>query len=340
MRGGVSKAVLGACDPSLEIEAEQRRPALGSTALLQATGTLASRGVRTIAYAAILKRPVDQASRRTVVAALENFASLANRHGIRSAAIPLIGSRIGRLDPRDVARAIVEVLTRPESGLKTLVLTAVSDGEVAAYIQALDTVTGKSAQQCAFIVVDMIEEFVGPGRLIPTEDAACLSTRINAVGAAVRAAGRPVVFVRDVHEPSDPELVYTKSHSVSGPIRLLASLDVQSDDLLIDKHTYSAFYETALRDELVHRGCETVVFAGTQTHVCVKYSALFAMFMGFRPIVLRDLCLSTTSERHQLGLDEISRYFGEVTDAKSFTAALHAPLEALGSPSAAMGAES
>ncbi len=324
MGGGVSKAVLEACDPRLAMEAEARRPPLGQVALLPASGPLADRGVGTVAYAAILEKPVDVCSLQSLRTALANFRDLTDQEGIRSVAIPLMGSKIGRLDPLDVAREVVRSLKVmfDESGLRTVVLVAVEPDDVTALIRAVSESFPQPLEEFAFVVVDMISQFVGPGKLISTGLGAELATKINEFAAFCRSHGRPVVFVRDVHDAADPELMYTQEHSVDEEVTLFHELVVEDIDHVVNKNTYSAFFEPELSSYLLAHDCRTVVFAGTQTHVCVKYSALLSMFEGFRPVVLSDLCASSAPEMHDAGLAEISRYFGEVSASDVVTRVL------------------
>jgi nicotinamidase-related amidase/O-acetyl-ADP-ribose deacetylase (regulator of RNase III) len=324
MGGGVSKAVLSACDPSLEAEAERRRPQLGSVAFLPTSGHLAKSGVRAIAYAAILRKPVDNGSLGSVRDALSNFRDLADRQSVRSVAIPLMGSKIGRLDSLEVARVIVQALPAmfEHCGIRTVVLSAVTDEDITAFVRAVNESFPQPLEDFGFVVVDMISQFVGPGKLISSGLGAELAVKINEFAQFARSLDRPVVFVRDVHDAADPELMYTRVHSVNEEVRLLDQLTVAPTDLVVDKNTYAAFFETPLSEHLRERGCGTVVFAGTQTHVCVKYSALLSMFEGFRPVVLSDLCASSSTEMHDAGLAEVSRYFGEVAASDVITRCL------------------
>jgi maleamate amidohydrolase len=124
------------------------------------------------------------------------------------------------------------------------------------------------------------------------------------------------VYVKDVHISSDRELVYVHQHCIKNPdeVPLHHKLAVHdSNATIVNKNTYSAFFGNDFADKLRALACETVLFTGTQTHVCVKYSALHAMMHGFRPVVLADSTVSSTDERHRMGLDEIARYIGEVS---------------------------
>jgi nicotinamidase-related amidase len=127
----------------------------------------------------------------------------------------------------------------------------------------------------------------------------------------------PVCYVKDVHQASDRELFYAHRHGVLPPdaIRFHEKLVVREgpSSFTVNKSTYSAFFETGLAGRLRDLEVETVLLAGTQTHVCVKHTAAHAMMHGFRPIVVADCTGSSTADRHAWGLDEISRYLGEVS---------------------------
>lgn len=66
-------------------------------------------------------------------------------------------------------------------------------------------------------------------------------------------------------------------------------------DLHVD--SYSAFYDnaqlrsTGLEDYLRQRGVDEIVIVGLATEYCVKYSALDAIQLGFKTIIISDACM-------------------------------------------------
>jgi nicotinamidase-related amidase len=280
-----------------------------------------TRGVSFVAYAAVLQRPVDIGTTEVVRASLSNLLERIDVHQIRSAAIPLMGSKIGRIAPQLVAESIVSaVLGGGNPGtrrLKQVVLVGYDLREAAHYLRAIETVLGlPPLNSAALLVVDLIEDFVGERHLITDQTARRIAAGVNSLGEHIRRASRPVVFIRDRHAPNDPELRYTIPHCLQDNLpRFVDSLQVTRADWKISKSSYSAFNGTSLTNRLRRSGVTSLLICGIQTHVCVKYSALDAMYAGFRPVVVSDHCASSTVARHEAGVAEIGSYFAETVDS-------------------------
>jgi nicotinamidase-related amidase len=68
--------------------------------------------------------------------------------------------------------------------------------------------------------------------------------------------------------------------------------------ILLDKPAYSAFTRSALSELLISRGVETVVITGAETDVCVLATALSAVDIGFRVVIVEDALCSSSDEGH------------------------------------------
>jgi ureidoacrylate peracid hydrolase len=60
------------------------------------------------------------------------------------------------------------------------------------------------------------------------------------------------------------------------------------DDVIIDKHRFSGFYDTDLDAVLRRRGVTQLVVTGWTTSVCVESTVRDAMFRDYRCVVLED----------------------------------------------------
>ena len=68
--------------------------------------------------------------------------------------------------------------------------------------------------------------------------------------------------------------------------------------VIIDKPFYSAFRLSGLYAALNERSVETVVVTGCETDVCVLATALGAVDLGFRVIIVEDALCSSSDEGH------------------------------------------
>ena len=125
-----------------------------------------------------------------------------------------------------------------------------------------------------------------------------------------------------VHYPQDVEVVEKwGNHAIKGTkgAEVIPELKPAKKDYIVEKRTYSGFYETGL-DPLLRSlykgdGVKTVVLGGLHTHMCVRHTAADAFFRGYRIIVAKDGVEAFTQEDHEQGL----KYLENVYNAKIMT---------------------
>lgn len=158
--------------------------------------------------------------------------------------------------------------------IKRVVFSGFFRPEALAFIQALDALYEKRIRRSALLVIDIIETFVGDGSIISSDEADRLCGGINSLVETAAAYSVPIIYVKDAHSPSDRESFYAHTHGLEPPDRIgfhrkLKVLGEPGATTLV-KNTYSAFFGTTLERLLKDRGVETLIFTGTQTHVCVS----------------------------------------------------------------------
>ncbi|MFC7027017.1 cysteine hydrolase family protein [Halomicroarcula sp. GCM10025324] len=180
----------------------------------------------------------------------------------------------------------------------------------------------------ALVIVDMQNGFCHPdGSLYapPSEDA------IDPVAALVertREAGASVVFTRDVHPPDQfedahyyDEFERWGEHVVEGSweAELVDELDPREADLVVEKHTYDAFYRTQLEGWLDAHGIDDLVICGTLANVCVLHTASSAGLRDFRPVLVEDAVGFIEPDHREYAVEHADWLFGEVTEREAVT---------------------
>ncbi len=137
---------------------------------------------------------------------------------------------------------------------------------------------------------------------------------------AFRAAGLPVVIVNV--NPAGAR--WTKARKDAAPpqagpfspdwLEITPEIDIKPEDILITKHTWSAFYETALDDELKKRGVTGIVLAGISTSIGVEGTARGASERGYNLTFAKDAMTDMFAEAHEHSLKYIFPRIGEVDD--------------------------
>ncbi|MBN1243968.1 cysteine hydrolase [Candidatus Bathyarchaeota archaeon] len=172
----------------------------------------------------------------------------------------------------------------------------------------------------AIIIIDMLNDFV-TGKL-EVERTKYIIPNLKKLIAAARKNNVPVIYSNDAHYPQDMEVVNKwGKHAIKGTkgAEVIPELKPATKDYIVEKRTYSGFYETGL-DPLLRslykgEGAKTVVLSGLHTHMCVRHTAADAFFRGYRIIVAKDGVEAFTREDHEQGL----KYLENVYNAKIMT---------------------
>ena len=182
----------------------------------------------------------------------------------------------------------------------------------------------------ALIVVDMQNAFMLPGVAhSPCPMAQEIVPNINRLAEAVRATGGVVVWMKTTY--TDESLhSWSTLYGMLGPERtekrakaltagskgheLCATLDVQVQDLVVEKNRYSAFIQGSsdLASILRGRGIDTLLITGTVTNVCCESTARDAMMLNFKTIMLTDGNAAVTDELHNASLIAFYTTFGDI----------------------------
>jgi len=171
----------------------------------------------------------------------------------------------------------------------------------------------------AVIIIDMLNDFVTGS--LKCERAQRIIPNLKRLIDAARKHDIPVIYSNDAHYPNDFEVVRWGLHAVKGTkgAEVIPELKPTEKDFIVEKRTYSGFYETGL-DPLLRslykgEGVKTLVLGGLHTHICVRHTAADAFFRGYKIIVAKDGVESFTQEDHEQGL----RYLEYVYNAKIMT---------------------
>jgi nicotinamidase-related amidase len=140
---------------------------------------------------------------------------------------------------------------------------------------------------------------------------------------AARKHDIPVIYSNDAHYPHDVEVIHKwGKHAIKGTkgAEVIPELEPTKKDYIVEKRTYSGFYETGL-DPLLRSlyngaGAKTVILCGLHTNICVRHTAADAFFRGYKIAVAKDCVEAFTQEDHEQGL----KYLEYVYNAKLLTA--------------------
>ncbi|WIV68346.1 cysteine hydrolase family protein [Natrialbaceae archaeon AArc-T1-2] len=176
----------------------------------------------------------------------------------------------------------------------------------------------------AVVVVDMQNGFCHPEGALYAPGSEAVIEPIAELLERAQAAGVAIVYTRDVHPPEQfedthyyDEFERWGEHVVEGTwgAEIVDELPAEEADLIVEKHTYNAFYETELEGWLSARGITDLVFCGTLANVCVLHTGGSAGLRDFRPVLVED-CIGHIEEDHrEYALEHADWLFGEVVES-------------------------
>lgn len=187
-------------------------------------------------------------------------------------------------------------------------------------------------RRTAHVIVDMQNGFMEPGAPVEVPAARTIVNEINAISHAMRKAGGLNVFLRYTTPPdwqtgwtvfwermgvaaADHRAAFTPGAHYH---ELWPQLDVTADDLVIDKHRFSAFTPgtCTLNDSLKQRGIDTLVISGTLTNCCCESTARDAMQHNYRVIMAADANAALSDEEHAATLHILGFVFADLRSSE------------------------
>jgi nicotinamidase-related amidase len=93
---------------------------------------------------------------------------------------------------------------------------------------------------------------------------------------------------------------------------LLDELGRRDDERLVNKITPSAFTSSPLELILRTYGCETVLFTGVSTNMCVEGTLRDASDRGFGCVLVEDACGADSEAYHEASCVVIQRLYGHI----------------------------
>ena len=177
----------------------------------------------------------------------------------------------------------------------------------------------------AVVVIDMQNDFClsegafAQGLGVHLDDLDALTGTINRLIAAGRAANALIVHTRMVFDTTADLGLLARGFLADGGLRrdtwgaeLIDALDVQAQDLVVDKPRFNAFLGTDLQRLLDERGIGRLVVAGVRTDYCVESTVREAFMRDYEVVVPRECVAGYFPTLHDNSLTEMGTIFAEV----------------------------
>jgi ureidoacrylate peracid hydrolase len=179
----------------------------------------------------------------------------------------------------------------------------------------------------AHLIVDMQNGFMEEGAPVEVPAARGIVGNINRLSRAMRDAGGTNIFLRYTTRDIDgawsifgrrlgAEAAGHREGFMEGHHywQFWPELDVQPEDVLIEKSRFSAFTADAsmLHQELQARGIDTLLITGTLTNCCCETNARDAMQLNYRVAMVSDANAALSDEEHAASLFILGLIFADL----------------------------
>jgi nicotinamidase-related amidase len=148
-----------------------------------------------------------------------------------------------------------------------------------------------------------------------------LISNVNELIAAFRKKNLPVVLVNV--NPTGAAWIKTRKEAKPSSFpnnedayKISDKVHAEENDIYITKHTWNAFFETALNDELKKRSITGIVIGGVSTSIGVEGTARAASELGYNISFATDAMTDMQPLAHERSIQFIFPRMGENGNAK------------------------
>ena len=161
----------------------------------------------------------------------------------------------------------------------------------------------------ALVIIDMLNDFVLPRAPLEVPDTRKIIPCIEREIIMARTEDYPIVYVCDSHAPDDREFQIWPRHCVKGTkgAQVVDELEPEPKDTVVEKTTYSGFFNTRLEEVLKSLGATELIITGCVTNICILYTSSDAVLRGYSVTVPKDCVAGLNKEDHEFALRQMEK---------------------------------
>jgi len=172
----------------------------------------------------------------------------------------------------------------------------------------------------ALVIVDLVNGFTDLASPLGSSMTAEVEATKIILGAA-RVKRIPTFFTTVAYDDSDLQDCGAWAKKIAGltilrngstAVQVDERLERAPDEAILVKKYASAFFGTDLGSRLTSRSIDTVLIAGCSTSGCVRATAVDALQLGFRPIVIRECVADRSAAAHEQSLFDLEQKYADV----------------------------
>jgi len=166
----------------------------------------------------------------------------------------------------------------------------------------------------ALLVIDMLNDFVLEGAPLEVPSTRTILPELRKEIEKARREGIPVIYICDSHDKDDREFkkMGWPAHAVKGTkgAEVVEGLKPMEGERVIEKKTYSGFYNTELDDTLKGLGVRSIKLTGCVTNICVLFTASDGVLRGYDVKVLENCVAWINKDDHEFALRLMKNVLG------------------------------
>jgi maleamate amidohydrolase len=171
----------------------------------------------------------------------------------------------------------------------------------------------------ALVVIDMINAFTDPDMPLGSNLDAEVD-KIKALLAAARESAIPILYTTVGYDEglADAGVWFRKQRALTTLMLGTPAVEVDSrvapapgEQIVLKKYA-SAFFGTDLASRLTSTGVDTLLITGATTSGCVRATAVDAVQLGYRPMVVREAVGDRSPAAHDQALFDLEQKYADV----------------------------
>lgn len=175
----------------------------------------------------------------------------------------------------------------------------------------------------AHIIVDLQVGFLEPEAATADSNVRMIVPNVNKISAAVRSAGGLNIFIRFTFDPNWTTRYKRLRPETEGKLRmafvegseqhgLWSGVDVQSEDLILNKTRISAFTPGTCDLDAVLRniGIDTIIVTGCFSNACCESTCRDAVQMNYNVVFIQDGNATSSDDEHNGAVADLYSIFG------------------------------
>lgn len=169
-------------------------------------------------------------------------------------------------------------------------------------------------EQSALIVLDMQEYFLNQNSHAFIPSSSAVIENINSIVKLYERKKLPVIYTKHIDSESSGMMSKWWNGTIKADDEMskISPQIICSNEKVITKNQYDAFYNTALEELLIQKSVKQLVITGVATHLCCENTARSAFVRGFEVMFPIDTTATYSFDFHLSSIINLSHGYSNI----------------------------